>query len=555
MANYRPEHRSGVALLVCHSRFPTPTHGAATHRMAAENDSFDGNLVRSLLYYNNKELFSNYLVNMHPSCVPALLSAIDHHVELDELAGAGARTLISIILDIVDVDINSISRILEMGNKLIEEEEERNALKLAVLQLKKSRIKPSPFRKLASQQSGVSGVVEQKAAVVAQWLTVLEWRDFSSVKPYEIVAHTSSSYHSTGLGRMADRFNAISQFFVEEILLTDDVRKAAMVVEWLISLAHSLIHLNNFQSAAQILSALGDVSVSRLRSVFKQVSTSSRKQLEEYSALLSVQNNYKNYRERAKKTLKDGKPTIPYIAVLLRDVTFTKDGNPDMLTDKDGSRYNLEKINLLGKASMAIRSYQAHPYHLAACETALHFFDNLTASPSSSDLLYERSLVVEPLSGNPLSSSATPPLKQKQKRGAVPLGSMSAINRRSFDALNATRMVNSEPLVDEATFFKPTKRTYSRSEQDLFQLDNSETSASPTQNSSLSNSNRKLLQVFSADLPEEFLLDENAVAQQASDAAPDGSSLRKGKSKSSRDKGSRREKKDKKKRGKLEKTV
>lgn len=78
-------------------------------------------------------------------------------------------------------------------------------------------------------------------------------------------------------------------------------------------------------------------------------------------ALISSEENYKLYRQLIVNVKP---PAIPYIGVLLKDITFINDGNPDTLEQDFGKPnfINFNKREKLANVILEIRKFQQTPY-------------------------------------------------------------------------------------------------------------------------------------------------------------------------------------------------
>ena len=129
-----------------------------------------------------------------------------------------------------------------------------------------------------------------------------------------------------------------------------------------ISLAKRLWKLRNYSTLMQVISGLNNVAVQRLKHLQESVDPESKdvrpvrfhrhdrytamfmwllvQTFTKLDAVFRPQNNYHNYRK-----LKWNKPTIPFLAVHLRDLTFINDANPTFL-DEEKMVVNFEKMVL-----------------------------------------------------------------------------------------------------------------------------------------------------------------------------------------------------------------
>ena len=147
-------------------------------------------------------------------------------------------------------------------------------------------------------------------------------------------------------------------------------------------MASQLVALNNFQSAAQVISALNHSSISRLKtSVWQRLSSSLSREFSDLSEMLSPKNNYALYRARVAKCVDAQRPLIPYLAVFLRDATYIYDGNLDKTEE---GKWNITKILLFAELSRSLRSYQKLRFSFPISELAFFYFTHLP-SPGHTD--------------------------------------------------------------------------------------------------------------------------------------------------------------------------
>jgi hypothetical protein len=69
--------------------------------------------------------------------------------------------------------------------------------------------------------------------------------------------------------------------------------------------------------------------------------------MERLEQMMENKHNFKNYRDRLAKIKLNGEPTLPYLGVYLRDLTFIEEGNKTYITEH--RLINYEKIQLVGQ--------------------------------------------------------------------------------------------------------------------------------------------------------------------------------------------------------------
>lgn len=114
--------------------------------------------------------------------------------------------------------------------------------------------------------------------------------------------------------------------------------------------------------------------------------------LEKMNDLCSVEKHYFPYKKLVQT---QPPPTIPYIGVYLRDLTFTEIGNPTYL-DENLKIINYEKFRMLSDIILDFKKYQQVLYHfepVIQIQTMLRY----SIPTMDEDEQYQISISLEPL--------------------------------------------------------------------------------------------------------------------------------------------------------------
>jgi hypothetical protein len=130
---------------------------------------------------------------------------------------------------------------------------------------------------------------------------------------------------------LIERFNYYSNWVVTEIVSEKKLRSRRALVAKFIKICEHLRELNNFHILYAIISAMSNSSVSRLKWTSEKLNKSAKASLQELEQLMSMEGSFKNYREAVKNT--SNLAVVPYIGVILKDLTFIEDGNPNTIED------------------------------------------------------------------------------------------------------------------------------------------------------------------------------------------------------------------------------
>uniref|UniRef100_A0A8C2IK04 Rap guanine nucleotide exchange factor (GEF) 1a n=1 Tax=Cyprinus carpio TaxID=7962 RepID=A0A8C2IK04_CYPCA len=150
-----------------------------------------------------------------------------------------------------------------------------------------------------------------------------------------------------------------------------------------IKIMKHLRKLNNFNSYLAILSALDSAPIRRLEWQ-KQTSEG----LEEYCTLIDSSSSFRAYRA----ALADVEPPcIPYLGLILQDLTFVHLGNPDLIDGKINFSKRWQQFNILD----TMRRFQQVHYDLKHNDDIVSFFNDFS-DHLAEEALWELSLKIKP---------------------------------------------------------------------------------------------------------------------------------------------------------------
>eukprot|EP01103_Thecamoeba_quadrilineata_P014867 TRINITY_DN4530_c0_g1_i2.p1 TRINITY_DN4530_c0_g1~~TRINITY_DN4530_c0_g1_i2.p1 ORF type:complete len:662 (-),score=161.64 TRINITY_DN4530_c0_g1_i2:80-2065(-) len=143
--------------------------------------------------------------------------------------------------------------------------------------------------------------------------TELTLQEYSLFKKISITEFFNKAFtdpkDSPHLQLMINRFNEIATWVTSEIVLTPNPKQRTVVLSRFIELAQSLRELNNFNGLMQVLFALEQTPISRLKATWKRVPARLLTVYEELKPLSSLIGNQAHYRQAFANTLP---PLIPY---------------------------------------------------------------------------------------------------------------------------------------------------------------------------------------------------------------------------------------------------
>eukprot|EP01132_Coremiostelium_polycephalum_P000405 gene405-512_t len=226
---------------------------------------------------------------------------------------------------------------------------------------------------------------------IARQLTLIEFNIFSRIEPTELLDQSwnkdSLKHKSPNIIELINRANKISYWVASLILWQEDIADRVKVIEKFILIAKYLREINNFNTLIGIFAGLNTASVNRLKKTFAQLSPNANSSYQSLEKLMSSQSSFKNYRNCYKTVTP---PALPYLPVILSDLTFTEDGNPD----KIGTLINFQKRELICRIISEVQAAQQVKYEYPIVEPIHTLLSELPSSTPNE--LYALSLLREP---------------------------------------------------------------------------------------------------------------------------------------------------------------
>uniref|UniRef100_A0A8C5VF19 Rap guanine nucleotide exchange factor 5 n=1 Tax=Microcebus murinus TaxID=30608 RepID=A0A8C5VF19_MICMU len=168
-----------------------------------------------------------------------------------------------------------------------------------------------------------------------------DWSLFNSIHEQELIYFTfsrqGSGEHTANLSLLLQRCNEVQLWVATEILLCSQLGKRVQLVKKFIKIAAHCKAQRNLNSFFAIVMGLNTASVSRLSQTWEKIPGKFKKLFSELESLTDPSLNHKAYRDAFKKMKP---PKIPFMPLLLKDVTFIHEGNKTFLDNL----VNFEKL-------------------------------------------------------------------------------------------------------------------------------------------------------------------------------------------------------------------
>ncbi|XP_058233911.1 rap guanine nucleotide exchange factor 5 [Hemibagrus wyckioides] len=205
---------------------------------------------------------------------------------------------------------------------------------------------------LAQRASRLLGINTWDVSVA---LTNLDWSLFNSVHEQELVYYTfsrqASSGHTVALEQLLQRCNEVQQWVMSEVLLCPSLGKRVQLLKKFIKIAAHCKAQRNLNSSFAIIMGLNTAAVSRLNQTWEKVPGKFKKLFSELELLTDPSLNHKAYRDAFRKMKP---PKIPFMPLLLKDITFIHEGNKTF----HDNLVNFEKLHMIADTVRLIRHCQ-----------------------------------------------------------------------------------------------------------------------------------------------------------------------------------------------------
>jgi len=212
-----------------------------------------------------------------------------------------------------------------------------------------------------------STLLDFKSEQLAEQMTLLDSKLFVSIEIPEVLiwAQEQSEEKSPNLTTFTEHFNKMSYWARSRILELPEARDREKLILKFIKVMKHLRKMNNFNSYLAILSALDSAPVRRLEWQ-KQISEA----LKEYCALIDSSSSFRAYRQALAEATP---PCIPYIGLILQDLTFVHIGNPELLPDGSiNFAKRWQQFNILDN----MKRFKKGQYQFKSNEKIANFFSN-----------------------------------------------------------------------------------------------------------------------------------------------------------------------------------
>eukprot|EP00062_Callorhinchus_milii_P002100 gi/632937912/ref/XP_007901514.1/ PREDICTED: rap guanine nucleotide exchange factor 5 isoform X2 [Callorhinchus milii] len=187
---------------------------------------------------------------------------------------------------------------------------------------------------------------------MANELTSFDWDLFNCICEQELICYIfrrqDSGRSTVNLNLLLQRCNEVQFWVATEILLCSQLSKRVQLVKKFIKIAAHCRALRNLNSFFAIIMGLNSAAVCRLGQTWEKVPGKFKRLFSELENLTDPSLNHKAYRDAFKKMQA---PKIPFMPLLLKDVTFIHEGNKTFLDNL----VNFQKLHMIADTVRLLR--------------------------------------------------------------------------------------------------------------------------------------------------------------------------------------------------------
>lgn len=248
----------------------------------------------------------------------------------------------------------------------------------------------------AEKREKMKPLSEVSAEVITQQISLYEFELFKDIELKDFLggAWTKKDKYERcpRLCEFLDHFNSTTNWVVSSILNEPDINARASLISKFISVAEMMYKNMNFTGFFEFYSGINSACINRLTKTTELI-PDFKQRMEPLSKAADPTKSYATYRNYISQNRTKG--YIPFIGVVIQDLTFIDEGNLD---NNERGNVNFEKCRMVAKQLLSIRELQQNQhsvYNALPC-----FFDFITSIESHKDdlekALFDLSLQIQP---------------------------------------------------------------------------------------------------------------------------------------------------------------
>ncbi|KAH3762936.1 Ras guanine nucleotide exchange factor [Pelomyxa schiedti] len=245
-------------------------------------------------------------------------------------------------------------------------------------------------------ESPIRSILDMHPEEMARQIALIEWDLWKKVRPKEFIGQNwnkpaRKETHAPNISKMIMESNRRTCWAITEIVHQRDLKDRAVAIHRLLLCAEASFQIRNFNAVMEIISALQNSAVHRLKNTWEILSPAAWDIYDKLTALFDAKGNFQVYRDALKVAVA---PCLPYLGSFLTDIIFAGDGNPDKIPQTD--LINFVKYRNLTSIIKGIQVWQNQGFSLATVPAVQNYLINAAATSLSTDACYDISQEIEP---------------------------------------------------------------------------------------------------------------------------------------------------------------
>ena len=239
-------------------------------------------------------------------------------------------------------------------------------------------------------------ILKTNSKEIAIELTNISYNIFSKIKPKELLQGVFTKKNkkelSPNIVEVTKRFNKLSFWAMEEILMYDKAKFRIQVVEKFIDIINELLLLNNFFDSMSLSTALGQIIISSLNKTWKRISKKSKELYNKARTILNFADNYKLIKDKINECIIHKRPYIPFLSPYTKIICYMEEYGKYI---KDKSLINADEIVIVQQILDQLFKFKLKQYDIFHI-TKNEFIILKYLDPLSEDELDKLASLLEP---------------------------------------------------------------------------------------------------------------------------------------------------------------
>ena len=244
-----------------------------------------------------------------------------------------------------NINIEEIKKKLKLYKDYIIKKGEKNKRDKSFIILNRSSLKPSEKKNYRNYYMNYFSILNYEPEEIGEVLISISKEDLSKIERRElynaIFLKKGKEKTCPNITECITKFNKLTSFIMEDILSYDYPKIRAKVIYYWLRVAEYLKQRKDHNDCFAIYSALHHYIITGLQQTKKEMKSKVKVLQNKIRDYCTFDGNYKNFREEMHICSKNEEFFLPYLGLLLRDISFFE-ANYDYIMD-DGL-INVEKI-------------------------------------------------------------------------------------------------------------------------------------------------------------------------------------------------------------------